>query len=184
MRMVINDPLVPAHHPEEVPHVAMLYDRIPVYTNRLDRIFRSRNRQGDRGRHITGQAQFLRIYMQEMERERLAQIFMKLWYRVLDGIEDYEYLDLPFCHLLSCQHGHHRSQAVACLLQRLMRHYWEHVHVTVLHMDDHRHWKTKELLAASSAFRPTVVSGLRNALTPPIYYVPVHRPATIHDMVA
>ena len=181
MRMIRNDPVRAEDHPEEIPNVRNLYDKIPLYTNRLDVIFDSDNRQGDRGRYTQGQAEFCRIYMREMQPMEFANIFMKIWYRIFDAIEDYSYRDLPFCHLLSCRHGHHRSQAVVSLLQRLIWRYWEYVDVQVLHMDDRRHRKTMELLA-DPAFRAKFVSGLRKILSPPIYYVPLHRPATPDDM--
>ena len=182
-RMVKQAIVVPKDHPdpEKIPDVASLCDKRLWYTNQLDRIFYSRNHQGDRGRFITGQARFIKIYMKEMSPPKLYQIFRALLCRILDSIEDYSYLDLPFCHLLSCQHGHHRSQAVACLLQKLISYHWRHVDANVLHMDDDRDRETRALLR-DLEFRSKFVSGLRNALSPPIYYVPLHRPAEPQDM--
>ena len=147
----------------------------------MDQFFDSDTHQRAFGRHVTGQAEFIRIYMQEMEPKEFYHIFMKLWFRILDGIEDYTYSELPFCHLVSCRHGHHRSQAVACLLQRLIWRHWPRVDVKVLHMDDYKDRKTKDMLA-DDTLRSKFVSGLRNALSPPPYYVPLHREATYADM--
>ena len=181
MHMILNDPVVAEDHPEGIPHVTSLYDKIPLYTNRIDAIFRSRQRQISFGRFVAGQAAFLRIYLREMGAEDLNCIFRQLWYRILDGIEDYEFRNLPFCHLVSCQHGHHRSQAVACLMQKLLQYHWEHVACKVYHMDDIYHTESHEM-RENQVLRRKFVGGLRNAVAPPLYYVPLQREARSEDM--
>ena len=178
--MILHDPIVAENHSEQI-DVASLPDKIFSYTNRLDRIFASQSRQGERGKLIEGQANFLRIYDREMGPTELYKVFQKLWGRILDGIEDYEFRGLPFCHFLSCEHGHHRSQAVACLMQKLIWRYWEFVEVQVFHMDDRHHSETRAMLR-NQALRSQFVGGIRNACAPPVYYVPVHRRATLEDM--
>ena len=165
--------------PDDLP--SNIYDKIKMYTNRLDVIFNSGTRQHDRGQYVEGQAAFIEIYTRHYGGKRFCRIFMKFWYRILESIEDFGYQGLPFCHLLSCEHGHHRSQAFACLLEKLVLHYWPQVEVNVCHMDDRRAWRTQQLLS-STDFRSKFVLGLRNALSPPCYYIPLHREATREDM--
>ena len=167
--------------PEPIPNSTNIYTKIQMYTNRVDEIFNSRTRQDHRGRYVAGQAAFLRIQTQHYGHSLLCRLFMKFWYRILDGMEDYGYHGLSFCHLLSCQHGHHRSQAFTCLLEKLLLHHWPQVEVNVCHMDDRRAWRTQQLLS-STDFRSKFVLGLRNALSPPCYYIPLHREATREDM--
>ena len=178
--MILYDPIVAANHSEQI-HVTSLSDKISLYTNRLDIIFNSYYRQGLRGKNVQGQANFLRIYDRQMGTTKLYKVFKKLWYRILDGIEDYAFHGLPFCHFLSCEHGHHRSQAVACLMQKLIWHYWEFVEAKVFHVDDRYHEETLAMLR-NQALRSQFVGGIRNACSPPVYYVPMHRKATPEDM--
>ena len=180
MHMIQNDPVVAEDHPEGIPHTTRSH-KIPLYTNKIDSIFDSRERQITMGRFVKGQAAFLRIYLREMGSWTLICIFRKLWYRILEGIEDYAFQNLPFCHLVSCQHGHHRIQAVACLMQKLLEYHWEHIACKVVHMDDEHHTES-HTMREDQVLRRELVGGLRNALAPPVYYVPVHRDARPEDM--
>ena len=66
-------------------------------------------------------------------------------------------------------------------MQKLLEYHWEHVACKVLHMDD-RHHTESHTMRVDQVLRRELVGGLRNALAPPVYYVPVHRDARPEDM--
>ena len=106
-------------------------------THCLDRIFQHQDHLSSRGRHISGQAEFIDIYRAHFGDDVFYEFFRSMVYKIHDSIADSSDA-ISVLHLLSCRHGHHRSQAFGELLKKLLRHHFPFLRVDLWHLDEKR----------------------------------------------
>lgn len=145
--------------------------RILNCTHRLENIFDHCDRLESRGRYWSAQADFIHIYRRHFGDQAFHQYFRAMFLMIHDTIED-TFFEESVLHLISCRHGHHRSQAFAELLAGLLRHHWL-LRVDVWHIDDSM-CELPDRVLNSLEFETHFKTPLIKALTPPFYYKPLH----------
>ena len=145
--------------------------RILLLTHRLDVIFNHYDRLECRGRYWSAQADFIDIYRRHFGDQEFNKCFRAMFLLTHDIIED-TFFEESVLHLISCRHGHHRSQAFAELLAGLLRHHWN-LRVDVWHIDDS--WcELPHRVLNDLEFETHFKTPLIKALTPSFHYRPLH----------
>ena len=146
--------------------------RIIESTHRLERIFNHSDHLSSRGKHCSAQAEFINIYGEVFGSEEFYQFFRSMVYKIYDSIQEGLFA-ASVLHLLSCNHGHHRSQAFGELLAKLLRYHWPFLRVDLWHLDDWKSPKPHRVLSAPD-YTTHFKDPLLKALSPPFYFRPLH----------
>jgi len=153
--------------------------RIRNYTHRVDEIFDNWDRLSSRGKYLSAQAEFIDIYSRHFGDETFNQFFRAMMMKIYDSIED-TFFQASVIHFISCRHGHHRSQAFAELLAKLLRHHCQPLRVDVWHLDDRkccydrRYGLISHMRNNSNDFETHFLMPLKQALQPACYFTPLH----------
>ena len=147
--------------------------KIRQCTHRLDYIFDHSDHLSSRGRHWSAQAEFIDIFSRALGNDLFHRQFRKMIYKIYDSITE-NMFEGSVLHLLSCRHGHHRSQAFCELLRMVLVRYWPCLRVDVWHLDEQRWWRPDWALNESD-FKTHFRDPLLNALSPPSSFRPLHR---------
>ena len=139
---------------------------------RIDRIFNHYHHLRSRGWHWTAQAEFIDLYSSVFGAEEFCQYFRKMIYNIEDSMTE-NLFDYSVLHLLSCHHGHHRSQAFCELLAKLLMYHWSFLRVDVWHLDEERFWRPHQVLSDID-FKTHFKDPLHKALSPPECFTPLH----------
>ena len=137
----------------------------------IDRIFNHYHHLRSRGLHWTAQAEFIDLYSSFFGAEEFCQYFRKMIYNIEDSMTE-NLFDYSVLHLISCHHGHHRSQAFCELLAKLLRRHWPFLEVDTWHLDEEWNLRPGADLEEFE-FETHFKVPLLKALSPPIYFRPL-----------
>ena len=140
----------------------------------IDCIFDHHDHLSTRGWRCSAQAEFIDIYTSEsaLGAEVFCQYFRKMIYKIYDSITENLFHE-SVLHLLSCRHGHHRSQAFCELLAKLLVWYWPFLRVNIWHLDEEWSWRPHWVLNELE-FKTHFKVPLLKALSPPDSFIPLH----------
>ena len=92
-------------------------------------------------------------------------------YNIEDSMTE-NLFDYSVLHLISCHHGHHRSQAFCELLAKLLRRHWPFLEVDTWHLDEE--WNPRPgVVLEEFDFETHFKVPLLEALSPPFYFRPL-----------